>query len=114
MAPCVYKYKNKTYDKDDFIKLLLNMKPFEASKHMPGVQSVPNAPFIGKTKKSCIDLTQPEEASLHFVHKSIYCMVSVSASNKGKDSSKDFPLVKIAKFLSRAIAHKIDSAGTKK
>jgi|GEM_PF-2721259 len=48
---CVYTYKNKTYDKEAFVKILLNMKPAEASKYMPGVKMIPNAPFIGSTPK---------------------------------------------------------------
>jgi hypothetical protein len=46
---CTYTYNGKTYDRDDFTKRLLNMKPSEASKYMPGVKAVPDAPFIGKT-----------------------------------------------------------------
>jgi len=48
--PCVYKYNGVTYDKDDFTKILLDMNPAEASKYMPGVSSVPDAPFVGKTQ----------------------------------------------------------------
>ena len=48
---CVYEYNGKTYDRDGFTKILLNMKPSEASKYMPNVQSVPNAPFVGSTQK---------------------------------------------------------------
>ncbi|MFH2034584.1 MAG: hypothetical protein ABIJ26_07815, partial [Candidatus Margulisiibacteriota bacterium] len=48
---CVYEFQGKTYDQEDFIKILLNMKPSEASKYMPGVSAVPNAPFVGNTNK---------------------------------------------------------------
>jgi len=46
---CVYKFKGKTYDKDDFTRVLLNMSPSEASKFMPDVSSIPEAPFTKST-----------------------------------------------------------------
>lgn len=46
---CVYKYKGKSYDKDDFMKMLLSMSPSEASKFMPGVDNVVDAPLIKRT-----------------------------------------------------------------
>lgn len=42
---CTYTIGGKTYDKDGFMKYLLGMDPVEASKHMPGVTSVPDMPF---------------------------------------------------------------------
>jgi len=48
---CVYKYKGKTYDRDDFTKILLDMKPSEAPKYMPWLNPVPDAPFVGSTNK---------------------------------------------------------------
>ena len=48
---CVYHYQGKVYDQEDFIGILLKMNPSEASKYMPGVTSVPEAPFVGNTAK---------------------------------------------------------------
>jgi len=42
---CTYTIEGKTYDKDGFMEYLLNMKPSEASKYMPGVTAVPDFPF---------------------------------------------------------------------
>jgi RadC-like JAB domain len=46
---CRYTYLGKTYEAHEFDDVLRAMKPAEASKHMPGVQSIPDAPMIGKT-----------------------------------------------------------------
>ncbi|MCK5451195.1 MAG: hypothetical protein KAI70_05475 [Candidatus Omnitrophica bacterium] len=43
---CVYLYQGKSLSKDEFVKELLDMKPSEASKYMPGVTSIPDVPFI--------------------------------------------------------------------
>lgn len=46
---CKYKYKGKTYEADEFMDVLLVMTPSEASKYMPAVGNIPDAPFVGKT-----------------------------------------------------------------
>lgn len=47
---CRYTYKGKTYEAWEFEDVLKVMSPAEASAFMPGVKSVPDAPFIGKTE----------------------------------------------------------------
>lgn len=47
---CRYTYQGKTYEAFEFDDVLKAMSPAEASKYMPGVQSIPNAPMIGKTE----------------------------------------------------------------
>lgn len=46
---CRYTYKGKTYEVSEFDDLLRAMPPAEASAFMPGVQTVPAAPFVTKT-----------------------------------------------------------------
>lgn len=47
---CRYTYKGKTYQASEFMRLLSDLTPSEASAFMPGVNSVPDAPLIGKTE----------------------------------------------------------------
>src|ERR1700733_13391374 len=42
---CTFEYKGKTYTQDELVKELEKMPPDEASKYIPGVKSLPNAPF---------------------------------------------------------------------
>jgi hypothetical protein len=46
---CRYIYKGKTYEAHEFDDVLRAMPPSEASKYMPTVQSVPDAPFTKST-----------------------------------------------------------------
>lgn len=48
---CRYTYKGKTYEAWEFDEVLRAMPPAEAAAFMPGVQSLPAAPFIDKTDK---------------------------------------------------------------
>ncbi|MEX2517533.1 MAG: hypothetical protein WD572_11620, partial [Gammaproteobacteria bacterium] len=47
---CRYKYKGKIYEADQFADVLLSLPTSEAAKFMPDVDSLPNAPFVGKTQ----------------------------------------------------------------
>jgi len=42
---CKFEYKGKMYNQDELVKVLEQMPPSEASKFIPEVQSVPDAPF---------------------------------------------------------------------
>ncbi len=46
---CRYTYQGKIYEAWEFEDLLKAMPPAEAARFMPGVKSVPSAPFVGKT-----------------------------------------------------------------
>lgn len=47
---CRYTYKGKTYEVSEFDDLLRAMPPAEAAAFMPGVESLPAAPFVTKTE----------------------------------------------------------------
>jgi hypothetical protein len=47
---CRYTYKGKTYEAHEFDDVLRAMHPAEATKFMPGVNSIPSAPFVTKTE----------------------------------------------------------------
>lgn len=47
---CKYTYKGKTYEAHEFDDVLRAMPPSVAAKYMPGVQSVPEGPFVKDTK----------------------------------------------------------------
>lgn len=49
MAHCTYTYQGKTYEAHEFDDVLRAMSPVDASKFMPTVKSVPDAPLIGRT-----------------------------------------------------------------
>jgi hypothetical protein len=44
---CVYTVSGKEYSHAEFIRYLSDMHPVEAARFMPGVHSVPKAPFVG-------------------------------------------------------------------
>lgn len=48
---CRYTYQGKTYEAHEFDDLLRAMPAVEAAKYMPGVESVPSAPFVDSTDK---------------------------------------------------------------
>lgn len=47
---CRYTYKGKEYSAAEFMRVLADMAPETAAKYMPGVNSLPNAPFVSRTE----------------------------------------------------------------
>lgn len=47
---CQYTYQGKTYTAEEFKGILRSMVPMDAAKFMPNVESLPNAPFVGRTE----------------------------------------------------------------
>ena len=47
---CTYTYQGKTYSASEFDDVLRAMSPSVASKYIPGVSSVPDAPMVADTK----------------------------------------------------------------
>lgn len=46
---CRYTYNGTTYSASEFMRVLSDLQPTEAAKFMPGVNPVPNAPFVNST-----------------------------------------------------------------
>lgn len=47
---CRYTYQGKTYEAHEFDDVLRAMEPADAAKYMPGIASIPSAPFVTDTK----------------------------------------------------------------
>lgn len=53
---CRYTYQGKTYEAHEFDDVLRAMPPSVAAKYMPGVESLPEGPFISKDPRPMVSL----------------------------------------------------------
>jgi hypothetical protein len=74
------------------------------------VDAMPNCRFIGKNKKAYIMTMADDNIYIHFVHNTVYCQVNVMTRIKSKTPGVTFDNAKVANFIARVIANKINTA----